>query len=50
MKNMKMMVNEFLFYLFVFYSKLRFFLDDFIVDDENRPLPKPSHRRNLNAP
>jgi hypothetical protein len=25
-------------------------VDDFIVDDENRPLPKPSHRRSENAP
>lgn len=24
--------------------------DDFIVDDENRPLPKSTHRRSENAP
>jgi hypothetical protein len=24
--------------------------DNFIVDDENRPLPKTSHRRSENAP
>ena len=26
------------------------FADDFIVDDDNRPLPKPSYRTNRNAP
>ncbi len=46
-KNMKMMVEGILFLLiFVLIENL----DDFIVDDDNRPIPKPSHRRYQNTP
>jgi hypothetical protein len=44
---MKMMVEGILFLLiFVLIENL----DDFIVDDDNRPIPKPSHRRYQNTP